>query len=357
MAIDIPYLDAVAAARATLNLPPTCPSCGKALTTPRYFTHRKQAVFAHFEQHVLADLRDRAKNLGQNPGGPSLSTSSVDNEIATHLGDVTLPPPGRLPKQRAINDFLSLPSDLAAAQPVTADMLEDILNDVFCFSSELEGAWVRVTELLADEYARIEPLCSPPIHTAATRPYRIAAILSSIGSRLVLAFYAQRFVIALRDSGSRNPAIRIDANYAAHLFDILMWTFLRSCDRDLKIAVDCSERQGMSRAAIAGYRIVLSQQATLAIVSGRGGGDGAELDRMLAKAEGVSKESLEQLKDDLAGSAKGKRADKSLLKMQAGWRQIRAAEKAGRVYDAGKGLKNGLELAAGIALGMVDRET
>lgn len=355
MAIDIPFLDTVTAARATLNLPPACPSCGKGLTTPRYFTHRKQAVFAHFERHVLADLRDRANVLGQNPGGSSLSTSSVDNEIATNLGDVILPPPGRLPKQRAINDILSLPSDLATAQPVTADMLEDILNDVFCFSSELEGAWVQVTELLADEYARIEPLCSPPIHTAATRPYRMAAILSSIGSRLVLAFYAQRFVIALQDRGSRDPAIRINANYAAHLFDILMWTFLRSCDRDLKIAVDYSECPGTSRAAIAGYRIVLSQQTTLAIVGGRGGRVGAELDRMLAKAEGATKESLEHLKDDLAGSAEGEKADKALQKIQAGWRQIRAAEKAGRVYDAGKGMKAGLELAAGIALGLVDR--
>lgn len=299
----------------------------------------------HFEQHVIALLTDSLHRLG--PMSFELTEPVIDALVANSIANLVFGEAGMWPDQDTLNSLLAYDPTLPMNHPIQADIFDTKLEDLFSFGPVLRLAWLTVAEPTLRRYAELQNCLFVPIQTSKMTALQIRGILHSVGCRLILALFARAFVRRIRSTKKDEKGER----FAAHLFDILCWTILRSCERDLRLCDDLSKRFDLphSRPSILGYKIITSQSVILHLspyppVSYSD--IDPYLDKSISKAEGISKEWIDAFTAEVdadnvtAEAAHQAQTVKPLERIHCQWKGIRACLRGSRVYDMAKGLND-----------------
>ncbi|KAI9633256.1 uncharacterized protein MKK02DRAFT_29126 [Dioszegia hungarica] len=275
-----------------------------------------------------------------------LDLANLDIRIVTSLAAVVLPAPDRHPNERALARLLSFDKYRPeTVKPISSGTFGAGLQSLFCFTPSVRSAWLQVVGPILERHVHLEAFFSPSVITIETTVSRIRAILHAVGYRLILALCAGQYTLALRRNASSALDAGVNANFVAHLFDILRWTVLRSCERDLKLAEYSAERPGLptvARIAVAGAQIVLEQWTVLITLHGLlyGAHPDAELAKeAMVKAERKSRGIVEGVKrasragGDERVSARMEELDRTLGR----WMQIKEVSSSADVETALQG--------------------
>lgn len=235
---DIAYLDKAYEIYAAPAPLPSCTTCKKPLLFTRYAHLKKRQDLRHLAVHAVSGIERRVK---QSDDERVISNDrSIKAKVKAILEGLTLPDPSAgLPDQEILAGLLGHPSEpLILRQKLFDSKVFGANSDtVFLLGTGLYSRWYAIAAPWFKKYASClagYDFCA--LDSAAVSIARADAGLRTIGIRLQLVRVAEAFWAEFQDP-ERYSSVELQqrAAYTAHLFSIIVWTLLRSCQRDLQI--------------------------------------------------------------------------------------------------------------------------